>query len=195
MDLGSGSLSEAELALSLEGAHLKQVGVSASLSDLVNRADALYCHHPIENEYQARLEPEEGRDYRSQALYGEQLRELELSWVREAATAKAICARLVGLLAAPRRLISCTEDALINLPLEKDDAALFSLDWLLDELGRPLVNQIVRVLSLEPQLDAGTIRFSLMDTGYFKTVAYPADGTYTAGGSLLAGGERDLTQY
>ena len=194
-DLGPGSTNEDELTAAFAQAHLSQISVSARLSELVNQVTALYGFNPGLEVFEEAFSGEEGRDLRSQGLHGVQARELELKWVRHLSTARTICSRLVGLLAAPRRFITCQEDALLNIPLEKGDAALFSLDWLYDQDGRSLKNQIVRVVGLEPQLDQGSIRFTLLDTGLYKTIAYLADGGRLADGSYLAGGERDRQNY
>jgi hypothetical protein len=195
LDLGAGSLNENDAAAALNQAHLRQITVTARLSELINEVTALYCFNGLSGQFEAAFAGDEGRDLKSLGLYGSLSKELELGWVRHASTAATICSRLVGLLAAPRRIITCEEDALVSIPLEKGDAVLFSLDWLYDQDGRPLKNQIVRVLGLEPQLDQGTIRFTLLDTGLFKTIAYPADGDCQAGGLILAGLERDARDY
>lgn len=195
LDLGSGSASDGELAAILGQAHLKDVSVSARLADVVNRAVALYCKNYRGNQYEAGLDGLTSQDHLSIALYGLQARTLELPWVRDAATASALAASLVRGFRVPRRVITCQEDALANLPLEKGDLALLSLDWLYDGQGRPLVNRMVRVLGLEPQLDKGTIAFTLLDTGFHKTKALLADGGAPADGRELAGGGRDLTEY
>jgi hypothetical protein len=195
LDLGAGSLSENDVAAALSQAHLRQISVSTRLSELVNEVKARYCLNPNRGQFEAAFTGEEGRDLKSLGLYGPLEKELELGWVRHLPTVATICSRLVGLLAAPRRIITCEEDALVSIPLEKGDAVLFSLDWLYDPDGRPLKNQIVRVLGLEPQLDQGTIRFTLLDTGLYKTIAYPADGGYQADSSVLAGLERDTRDY
>ena len=65
----------------------------------------------------------------------------------------------------------------------------------MDPQGRPLKNQIVRVLGLEPDLDAGTVGYTLLDSGLYKTLAAPADGRSLADGSLEAGGDRDRNDY
>ncbi len=195
LDLGSGAVEEAELAVVFNHNHLRGVSVSAKLANLVNQARVYYRHHPLEDVYQAELAESESQDIASIGLYGARLRELELNWVRDPSTALAVAGRLLAFLSRPRRLISAEEDALANLHLERGDAALFSLPWLADELGRPLVNQIVRVLSMEPQLDRGNVRFTLLDTGFAKTITRLADGTLTAAAQVQAGGERDRTEY
>jgi hypothetical protein len=195
LDLGPGSLDEGELAAVFSQAHLKNVTVTAKLANLVNRARVAYRYHPLRQGYAALLDGQDGEDRRSISLHGLAERQVGLKWVRDPQTAARVGERLVALLGSPRRLIACEEDALVNLHLERGDAALLSLDWLGDELGRPLVNQIVRVLAMEPQLDQGTIRFTLLDTGFCKTIAETADGARTAQGLALAGGARDRKEY
>ncbi|MBI5521704.1 MAG: hypothetical protein HY910_03675 [Desulfarculus sp.] len=195
LDLGPGSASDGELAAMLGQAHLKDVSVSARLADVVNRAVALYCKNYRNNQYEAGHDGLASQDPLSIALYGPQARTLELPWVRDAATATALAAALVRGFRVPRRVITCQEDALANLSLEKGDLALLSLDWLYDGQGQPLVNRMVRVLGLEPQLDKGTIAFTLLDTGFHKTKALLADGSAPADGRELAGGGRDRTEY
>jgi hypothetical protein len=195
LDLGPGSASDGELAATLGQAHLKDVAVEVRLADVVNRAEAVYGLNYQSSQYQAGDNGLASQDAASIALYGLQARTLELPWVRQAATARAVAAALVKAYGAPRRIITCQEDALTNLALEKGDLALFSLDWLYDQQGRPLVNRIVRVLGMEPQLDRGTIAFTLVDTGFFKTKACLADGSSPADGRDEAGGQRDQTEY
>ena len=195
LDLGPGSVSDGELAASLNQSELKDVSVSVRLADVVNRAEALYRHNPERREFEAGLDGQDSQDLASQALYGLQRRVLELKWVRDAATAGRVARALVEGYGAPRRVITCQEGALGNLALEKGDVALLSLDWLYDQEGRPLVNQITRVLAVEPQLDRGAIAFTLLDSGFHKTTAHPADGSRLADGRGLAGGERDRTEY
>ncbi len=195
LDLGPGAADEGELAMVFHQAHLSQVAVSAKLDELVNQAGALYAFNYLSGEYEEALGAEASADVASQGLYGVRGQELKLKWVRSAATAATICKRLVGMLARPRRVISARDDALLSLPLEKGDAALLSLDWVCDQEGRPLVNQIVRVLSVSPDLDRGTIRYSFLDTGFYKTIAHLAGGAWLADGRVRAGGERDRRRF
>jgi hypothetical protein len=195
MDLGPGSATEGELTFAFRQEHLSQVSAQARLDELTNAAGALYAYNPLAKEYEAALEPAETADAASQGLYGAREANLELDWVREEAVARTVCSRLVGMLGQPRRYLSLADDSLAGLVLEKGDVCLVSLDWLADSTGQALVNRIMRVLSVEPQLDKGVIRSSLMDTGFHKTVAYLADGSRLAGEGLLAGGERDTSRY
>ena len=174
---------------------LARVGVEAKLADLVNRAPVSFAYNFARQEYEGFFDGLETQDLKAQGLHGLASVTRELNWVRRAAVARTISQRLVDLLGRPRRIITCQENSLMNLPLEKGDAVLLGLSWLMDPQGRPLKNQIVRVLGLEPDLDAGTTGYTLLDSGLYKTLATPADGQGLADGSLLAGGQRDRRDY
>ncbi|ADK86089.1 hypothetical protein Deba_2735 [Desulfarculus baarsii DSM 2075] len=195
IDIGSGALDESELSCAIGRPALRQVEVSASLADVVNRADALYCLNPASGEYLAAFDGRQTQNQASISLYGRRALSLELNWVRAQATARAISRRLVEVLGVPRRMIDCEEGGLAHIGLEKGDAALFSLPWLHDDQGLPLVNQVTRVLSVEPQMDRRLTRLCLMDTGYFKTLACRADGSRPADGVVKAGGDRDRRAF
>lgn len=195
LDLTTGGLDDGELGGAFSQAQLSQVAVTANLSDVVNQVEILHAYNPLTQEAQAAWSGAAGVDRRSQGLYGVRRQELSLQWVREDAVAAALAARLVAAFAFPRRTISCQEGALVNFHLERGDAALLSLDWLCDPRGQPLVNQIVRVLGLEPELDRGVVTFSLLDTGCYRTVTHAANGVCLADGGRLAGGERDTREF
>ncbi len=195
LDIGAGAVTDGDLLTSFSAADLRDMSATANLDDLCNLAAAHYAYSWADKAYAAAYDGQDARDQRSIGLYGLLPRLLELPWVRDPATARTVCGRLVGLVGFPRRLISFEEAGLVNLPLEVGDPALLSLPWLGDEMGRPLVNQIVRVLALEPRFDAGSTRVTVLDTGYFKTRAHPADGSWLADGGCVAGGERDRREY
>ena len=195
LDIGAGAVADGDLLVSFNAVNLRDMSATANLDDLCNLAAAHYAYSWVDKAYAAAYDGQDTRDLRSIGLHGPLPRLLELPWVRDAATVGTVCGRLVGLVGFPRRMISFEEAGLVNLPLEVGDPALLSLPWLGDEMGRPIVNQIVRVLALEPRLDAHATRVMVLDTGYFKTRAYPADGSWLADGSRVAGGERDRREY
>lgn len=195
LDLGPGAVDDGELAAVLAQANLRQVSAGARIDDLVNQVEARYAFNHRRQEYEAAWSGPEASDQKSMGVYGPLPRALDLKWVRQDDVARAIAARLAAAYAFPRRVVSCEEDGLGHLHLEKGDPVLVSLNWLCDGLGRPLVNQIMRVLSLEPQLDRGVIAYTLLDTGCYRTLARLADGAVLADGAAQAGGERDTREY
>ena len=195
MDLGPGSLVESEIVHVFKPEHLKSIQVEADLEDLVNSVSISYAHNPEEDEFEAALDEGEIQDRKSIGLFGLQTVELELEWVRSGASARAVGQRLLDLAASPGRTVSFEEDALTGLHLEKGDAVIYSLPWLCDQQGRPLKNQIARVLSIEPQLDKGSVRYSLLDAGCSRTLAQLADGSLAAEGLAKGGSTRDRREY
>ena len=147
MDLGPGSLVESEIVHVFRPEHLKNISVEADMEDLVNSVSLSYAYNQDEGEYESSLGEAELKDQKSIGLFGLQSAELELEWVRDEATALAVGQRLLELAAGPGRTVTFEEDALTGLHLEKGDAVLYSLPWLCDPKGRPLKNQIARVLS------------------------------------------------
>lgn len=199
LDTGPGASLDAELTHSFSQSGLKDIQVSASLDDLINQAGALYQYNFASGDFQGSWQGDQARDLRSISLHGLRATTLELYWVRDEDAAQAVCGRMVSLLARPRRVISFADTSLAGLALEKGDAALFGLDWLADPEGLPLVNQIVRVLGIEPSLDKNSVGFTVLDTGLYKTLAHQAgggdEGPGLADGSWRAGGRRDRRRY
>ncbi len=58
-----------------------------------------------------------------------------------------------------------------------------------------LRNQIGQVISFAPDLNEQTLDLRLRDTGFFLTAASLADGSKSAGGEVLPGGDRDTADY
>lgn len=195
MDLGPCLQAESELAANLRHTDLQDVEVSAELEDVVNQAELYYCLNHATGGYQNADDGAGNAQPLSMGLYGARTVSLELKWVRQEQTAKAVALRFVELLSTPRRTISCQVSNLRLLHLEKGDMVSLSLPWLYDDQGLALVNQIMRVLSVEPQLDSGVMGLSLLDMGLYKTIAYLAGGELLADGTTQAGGRRDRRQY
>ena len=59
----------------------------------------------------------------------------------------------------------------------------------------PLVNQIGQVMSLSPDLNGQGVTLRFRDTGYWLTTARILDGSWTLGGGVLLGGQRDTAIY
>jgi hypothetical protein len=58
-----------------------------------------------------------------------------------------------------------------------------------------LINNYWRVVGATRDFDADKIRFRALQMPYYLTVAYLADGTHLAGGTITAGADRDLTDF
>lgn len=191
---GPGMLAEAETAACFRGAETADAVLEASLDNLCNRLTCSYAYNWVSGEYEGYDDGRAEAEPRSRSLYGDQARSLELPWLRDKASARAVQRSLVGAFAFPVRLLSLTQESFASLHAERGDYVWLSCPWLRGSQRQPLVNQLMRVLSVEPDLDKRTIGFTLMDTGFWKTLAYPADGSLPADGAQQAGSRRDTRE-
>ena len=165
------------------------------LGNIANQVVAGYRHSRVADRVQAGDSGASTLDAVSQSRYGVRLRSMEMRWVRGADTASSIQALMVQLYADPRRVIEFDYTAPIALIAERGDLWLFSVDSVYDPQARPMRNQVVRVIEVNPDFKSRQTRITVLDTGMYKTVAYLADGTVIANGAHQAGGERDRTEY
>ncbi len=179
---------ESEVAHAFAAVDTLEALASADIKNTCNRVACQYAYNWQEGEYQAHDDGEGMKDRLSQALHGDQVRRLRLPWLRLAQVVNRVQETAVGRFAGGARLITLEAPGPPALHLERGDHAWFSSHWLRDASGRPLSGQLVRVLSLETNLDSGVTRFTLEDTGFRQTLAWPADGTRLADGAALAGG-------
>ena len=191
---GPGLLGESELTAIFGWADNTDAVLQADLDNICNRLICNHTYNWMSREYQGYEDGQTEAVLRSRSLYGDQVRSLDLPWVREAATVRAIQRSLVSAFAYPVRMLTLSQDSFVSLHAERGDYVCLSCAWLKDSLRRPLVNQIMRVLSVEPDLDKRQVRFTLLDTGFYKTTACVADGSETAEGVNLAGGQRDIRE-
>lgn len=180
---------ESEVAHSFAAVDTLEVQVSSDIKNTCNRVACQYAYNWDLEDCEAFDEGDTARDLLSQALYGEQVRYLGLPWVRLPAVAGLVRQAAIRRFALGARLFSLEVPGRPTLHLEKGDHAWFSSTWLRDASGRPMTDQLVRVLSLQTDLDALTTRLTLEDTGYRRAPAWLADGSRPANGSVLAGAE------
>lgn len=132
------------------------------------------------------------RDVVSQQRHQVRLWDMDLAWVREAATANAIQQVRVARLGRARRRFSVHLPDCRLVHAERGDLLTVSNTQLQDDEGRPLTYQIVRIESIMFDPGSGGMDLGLLDTGYFLTVAHKADGSVKADNTWLGGGERKV---
>ena len=186
---------EADVAGRFYESRLSSVKVTAQRRNIVNQAELRHRRRATDDKYQAGLSGSDVADATSQSIYGQRSHTLETPWIRDDDVAAAVGRLLISQHKEARRIVEFEDSSPANVFLEKGDLGLLSLQWLFDSSGRPLVNQIVRIIEVNPNLSRQSTGIKALDTGMYKTVAYLADGTYTAGGQIMAGGERDRTEY
>lgn len=149
---------------------------AVDIKNTCNRLACQYAYNWQEDEYQVYDDSQESKDLLSRSLYGDQPRSLRLPWLRLAQVARRVQETAVKRFASGARLNTLDAPSLPALHLEKGDHAWFSSYWLRDAAGRPMRDQLVRVLSLANSLDSGTTSFTLEDTGFYRTLAGLAGG-------------------
>lgn len=180
---------ESEVAHSFAAVDTLEVQVSADIKNTCNRVVCQYAYNWDADAYESYEDGETTRDPLSQSLYEEQVRYLNLPWVRLPAVVRRVQEAAIRRFSGGARLLTLEAPGRPTLHLEKGDHAWFSSSWLRDRAGRIMTDELVRVLSLQTDLDAFTTRFTLEDTGYRQALAWLADGSGLADGSVLAGAE------
>ncbi len=171
--------------------------LESDLDDVVNLAAADYMFNHRLGVFEGWDGGEAVCDRASRNIYGERRRVFALKWVRESSVVRAVQENIAARFGRPGGVFSLTCPDLRRIRLEKGDLAALSVDWLCDEGGKPLANELVRVLEAEFDLAGGKsfFRFMLPGQALFLTRAWTADGSRPADGGSRAGSDRDRTNY
>jgi len=180
---------ESEVAHSFAAVDTLEVQVSADLQNICNRVASQYAYNWFLEDYEIFDEGDVTKDLLSQVLYDQQTRHLNLPWLRAPQVVRRIQEVAIKRFSGGARLLSLEVPGRPTLHLEKGDHAWFTSSWLRDASGRTMIDQLVRVLSLQTNLESFATRFTLEDTGYRRFPAWLADGSHLANGSVLAGAE------
>ena len=170
------------------------------LASVVNQVPARYGKNfsPSDGEMKRHDDGEATKDAASQILYGVRLPaqgRLELPWVRDQASARTIQARIVERMKEPARVVEISDPSFRCIRAEEGDYVAFTVEWMRTAHLEPLVNQIGQVMSLSPDLNGQGVTLRFRDTGYWLTTARILDGSWTLGGGVLLGGQRDTAIY
>lgn len=198
IDLGPNFLDESQLALHLGPKIMATAQATDQTDDICNQASLRFAPAFLrggDTKWQGEYSGEDTKNLASQALHGVRLKSYDLPWVRSSEVAKTLAATLVDRYATPPRLLQVRLPDVRGAHLERGDHITISAHWLEDEEGQPLANQVCRILGLGTDIGTGAQDLTLLDTGFFRSIAYRADGSVKADGSRKAGGERDRTEY
>ncbi len=175
-----------------------EVEAETGRDSVVNQVPLLYGKSFAEGRMGRHDDGGATKEAASQALYGVRPPpggRLELAWVRDPATARAVQRRIVERLGTPARVVTIRDTTFRALEVEPEDYVVFSVPWLRTEDLEPLANQIGQVISVAPDLREQALVLKLRETPYHLTTAERADGSKTAGGGAPAGGRRDFAAY
>jgi hypothetical protein len=119
----------------------------------------------------------------------------EFYWCRDLTSIQKIQDLIVAKLKNPLYEIEIDDLTLKRIESDIGDHVVFSADRLYGSDGEALLNNYWKLLSVRPDISKNKIRFRALQTGAFMTIAYLADGSHLADGSVKAGGNRDTTIY
>ena len=167
------------------------------LQNLINQCPTSYAYNYVSSEFRSHTDDSAHANLVSQGIYGlqEPAWPFQCYWCRNLANVQAIQDIIVGKFAYPVWLVEISDKTLKRSSVDVGDLVIITIDCLYDTDGNELTNELFRVVGVKPNFSRGQIGFRLLDTGYPLTIAYLAEGTYTADGSIRAGGNRDTTVY
>jgi len=197
VEAGSGSFSEADVAGYFPAGITGQAGIEVDLDSLINQAEVEYAYNYSARRFEAGDDGQAEADAWSQSVYGIRRKSFQFNWVREEAAVRVIQSGLVGRFKNPAYIVSLTRSEGRAICLERGDLVAVSLGWFYDRDGRPLANQLMKVLEVETDFTGPSMnfRFQYLGRDLYLTTAFLADGTCSADGSTRAGGDRDRTEY
>ncbi|MDA1000905.1 MAG: hypothetical protein O2807_10395 [bacterium] len=179
----------------LPAAEAESVEIETSRDSVINQVPALYAKDYRDGRHISHEDGEGTKEAASQALYGVRLPEsgrLDFDWVRTAAVARAVQARIIERFAAPARVVIYRDGTFRGLEAEPDDYVVFSIPWMRTAELEPLINQIGQVTEASPDLRSQSVEYRIRDTGFYLTKANLLDGSQTLGGGWLFGATREL---
>ncbi len=171
---------------------------------LINQCPISFSYNYVDSGFRSHNDGTNNINSASSNIYGiqEPSTPYQLHWCRDSASGTTIQNVITGKYGKPVWEIEWIDASLERIAIDAGDFIAGTFDWLYNIEGIPLINQVVKILSLSPDFIKNVIKFRGIDTGSFlidTSTYYLADGTYLADGGILAGTldseNRDLTEY
>ena len=167
------------------------------LFNIINRCPCNYAYSYAQGEFKRETDDSGQADTKSQNIYG--LRKpntpYQFYWCRDLVSVQTVQAIIVAKFKNPLYEIEIEDQTLQRVGIDVGDIIIHTVDSLYDKTETPFYNHYWRVLGVDRDFGRGTIRFRCLQTNYYLTIAYVADGTHIADGSITAGADRDTTRF
>lgn len=197
LEIDDGTLSQYGQAGIIRKSDASLVDARQRLVNIINQAPAHYAYSYAAMEFKSQTNDSAHADAASQGIYGvrEPNTPLQFYWCRDLTSVQAMQDIIVAKFKHPIYEIEIETPDQKHLQIDVGDSFIHSIPDLYDREARQLINQYWRCIGVRPDYQRGAINFRALETNYFLTVAYLADGTYLADGSINAGNDRDQTVF
>lgn len=197
LEIDDGTLSQYGQAGIIRKSDAYLVDARQRLANLINQVPAHYAYNHVTGEFRSETNTVAHADAASQSIYG--VREPETPfqayWCRDLTSIQKIQDIIVAKFKHPVYEIEIADVTMKHPQIDVGDVFVYSVDSLYDRGGDQLLNHYWRTISARPDFQRGRVNLRALQTNYFLTAAYLADGTYLADGSVKAGNNRDTTVY
>ena len=167
------------------------------LGNIINRCPCNYRYSWRVGEFKAQTDDSAHASAISQGVYGarEPGTPYQFYWCRDLTSVQTIQDIIVAKLKDPVYEIEIEDQTLCRVGNDIGDIIIHSADMLYDSAENPLYNHYWKIIGVDRDFNTGKVAFRALQTAYYLTVAYLADGTHLADGSIHAGSDRDAAIY
>ena len=167
------------------------------LANIINQCPCNYSYNYVAGEFKKQTNETSHADAISQGIYGvrEPNTPYQFYWCRDLTSVQTVQDLIVAKFKDPLYEITIQDASPKHYDVDVGAIIIFSAESLYGKDGNPLRNHFWRVLSVQPDLSSMTAKVRTLQTEYYLTAGYLADGTYLADGSIFAGANRDMTIF
>jgi hypothetical protein len=178
LEIDDGTLPAESFKGILNQSDVEFISGTQKLSNLINQCPALYCYDYVVDQFKYITDSIDHADIASQNIYGVRKPEsaYEFDWCRDVTSVQKIQDILVGKFKYPLWEIEVDDITMKRLDCDVLKVVSYSAKNIFDEFGNPLINQLWKVLTFNPDFVGAKIKFGLLQTGFYMTIAYLADG-------------------
>lgn len=171
--------------------------VKIRLENIINQCPCDYAYDYAAGAFKSHSDSSAHADSASQEIFGVRApaEPYPFYWCRDLTSVQAVQDVIVAKLKDPLYEIEITDATVKRIGLDIGDHVAFSAENLYNDRGLQLLNNFWKVISVKPNYSRNNIVFRAIQTGIYMTIAYLADGSYEADGSILAGNNRETITY
>lgn len=179
IEIGSSSTKVADI---IPKADISFINGIQRRKSLINQCPISFSYDYVSNNFRSHDDGTGNVNSASSGIYGiqEPSTPYQLHWCRDLASATTVQTTIINKYGKPTWEIEFIDESLERLGIDVGDLIAGTFDWIYDTEGSPLINQVIKILSVSPDFVKNVIRFRGIDQQ-----VYLEDSA----------GNRDLTEY